>query len=295
MGITGIMVVKGSPKHIQESFESLKKLAKEILIVDIGMDEKIKVQLSASPLVTIITLPSVPYVELVREKLKEMASGEYVLFLDPDEILPSALIDFLKTSYTKYDYISIPRKNVIFGKWIQNSRWWPDYQIRLFKKTAVVWPIEIHHQPKTNGVELRLDEKEELAITHHNYESIDEYLEKAIRYAKAQAKEKIQSGQEYRLHTALKDSLSECISRYFAAKGYKDGMRGFVLSLLQMFYGFLVYCYYWEYKKYNVKNEEPTKEIKAFFARGLFETIHWSPKNSIDRIIGALLKRRLST
>ncbi len=291
MAITGIMVVKRSSKHINESLNSLKQLAEEILIADIGMSDELKIQLSSSASVKVIPFPPVPYVELIREKLKKMASNEYVLFLDPDEVLPPSLIEILRAGYAKYDYISIPRKNIIFGKWIQNSRWWPDYQIRLFKKNAVIWPTEIHHQPEAKGTELKLEQKEELAIIHHNYESIDEYLEKAIRYAKAQANEKIQSGQEYRLNSAVKDGLSEFISRYFAAKGYKDGMHGFVLSFLQMFYGFLVYFYYWEYKKYAVKNEEPTKEVKTFFAKGLYETIYWTPKKIIDRIISRLVKK----
>jgi len=291
MAITGIMAVKGHPKHIAESLLSLKQLADEILIADIGIDLQLKEKLLKDTKVKIIPFPPVPYIELIREKIKELATHDYVLFLDPDEILSISLIDALKSNHSEFDYISIPRKNIIFKKWIKNSRWWPDYQIRLFKKNAITWPTEIHHQPITSGVELKFEEKEDYAITHHNYESIDEYLEKAVRYAKAQANEKIELNKEYRLHDSVKDALSEFMSRYFAGKGYKDGMHGFVLSFLQMFYSFLVYFYYWESKKYLIENEEPTKEVKRFFAKGLFETIYWNPKKTLDKIISVLLKK----
>jgi (heptosyl)LPS beta-1,4-glucosyltransferase len=275
--ISIIIVVKHNPPHLFESLDSIKDFGDEIIIVDIGIDQTLKEKLKKFPRAKIVNLEEdVPYVELIREKVKQYAKNEYLLYLDPDEILPEALKIYVARHLTDYDYFVIPRKNFIFGRWIKHSRWWPDCQIRIFKKNAVVWPQEIHKQPTLTGKGLTITAEEQNAIIHHNYESIDEYLEKAKRYAKAEAISLTKREKSFTLEDAFKKSISEFISRYFAQEGYKDGMHGFVLSILQMFYSVLVFVYYWELHKYeSAETALTTKVTRNFFAQGLVETNHW--------------------
>ena len=226
-----------------------------------------------------INLPSdTPFADLIKEDLKKQAKGEYILYLDPDEIFPSTSLrtsppNSLKTELLKqYDYFLFPRKNIIFGKWIEHSRWWPDYQIRLFKKNSVLWTKKLHPVPQIKGKEYKFPPEEKNAILHYNYDNLDQYLEKAIRYAKSESA----NLQDYSLTKAIKSSITEFISRFFAAEGYKDGLHGFVLAVLQMFYYFLVFFYYWEKKKYfSEKQETLIENSKDFFRNGFRESIYW--------------------
>ncbi len=296
--ISAIIVAKDNPLHIIEAVESIKDFVKEIIVVDLGINPELKKKLSTYPMLQFnVKLKQVSYVELIREELKEQAKEKWVLFLDPDEVLTKELKKELSENMQNCDYFSIPRKNIIFGAWIQHSRWWPDYQVRLFKKDAVVWLTEIHKQPATSGKEYKVAENESLAIVHYNYESLDEYFSKALRYAKAEASEKIKIS-SYSLTLAVKNALSEFISRFFAFDGYKDGMHGFVLAFLQMFYSFLVYFYWWELKKYPITEvNKLTSEINAFFADGLFETQYWTNNKGIKKtnLKGKLLARLLKS
>src|SRR3989344_1574882 len=273
--ITAIIVAKDSPPHIFEAVASIRDIVNEIVILDIGLQQEIIEKLKDNKNIRIVPIKKdIPYVELIREESKSYAKTEYLLFLDPDEIITQALAKKIIDEYKKYDYISMPRKNIIFGKWIEHARWWPDHQIRVFKKNAVIWDKKLHSKPTANGNGLTLDANENLAITHHNYENITEYLMKMIRYAKSEATEK--SKTEYRLGAALKDGLNEFISRYFAGEGYKDGMHGFVLSFLQLMYYPLVYFYFWEMKKYETVNEKKVVDETHIFTKKLFfETQHW--------------------
>ena len=291
MKITGITVVKGRPDHIYACLASLEKIADEIIVTDIGMETSLKSEIIVMKKVRVVEEAHVPYIELIREKLKNMAKYEYVLFLDADEELPDSLIAELKTCYTKNDAIRIPRKNIVFGSFVQHSRWWPDYQVRLFKKNAVIWPTKIHQQPNITGSVYELAPREDMAILHHNYDSIDDFVTRMMRYAKIEAQEKIEQKQEFHLQQATKNAVSEFVSRYFAGEGYKDGMLGFTLAILQLFYSFLVYFYYWEQRKYSADIEEPALNMKRFFAQGLAETIYWGPKRVVDKVLGALLRR----
>jgi len=279
--ISAIIVAKDNPHHILETVESIKDFVKEIIVVDLGIDPELKKKLSSYPLLQFnIKLKHIPYVELIRDDLKHQAKEKWVLFLDPDEVLTNDLKEELYKNMQNCDYFSIPRKNIIFGKWIQHSRWWPDYQVRLFKKDAVIWPTEIHKQPKVSGKEYKVKPKEELAITHFNYESIDEYISKAMRYAKSQAYGYVQKKQSITLSNTITTAVSEFISRFFAGEGYKDGVHGFILALLQMFYSLLVYFYYLEYLKFktDLTEKKLLQTPSDFFGILYQESLFWKEK-----------------
>ena len=179
--ITAIIVAKDFPPHIFETVESTKDIADETVILDIGLHQEIIEKLKDTRNIRIITIKNdIPYVELIREESKSYAKTQYVLFLDPDEVIPPTLAKKILQEYKKYDYISMPRKNIIFGKWMEHARWWPDHQIRLFKKDSVIWHQKLHAKPTVHGNRLTLDAQENLAITHHNYENITEYLKKTF-------------------------------------------------------------------------------------------------------------------
>lgn len=298
--ISAILVVKDNPLHLAESLQSLD-FVDEIVIVDIGINEDAKKILAQYDKVKVQQIKEqILYVEQIREKSKAFATYEHVIFLDPDEIISQALKEEIVKNMNNCDYISIPRKNIIFGKWIEHSRWWPDYQIRFFKKDSLVWPSRLHSQPEVKGKEYKIEAVEEKAIIHHNYETIDEYLSKMIRYAQAEAKEYIHNGSELTLSISLKKSLQEFISRYFAEKGYKDGMHGAVLAFLQMFYCLLVYFFYWEQNKDAVPpTQTQAVAITNHFKQTLYESTYWIEKEKLgsqterirNKVLNSLLKR----
>ena len=279
--VSAVIVVKNNPPHLFKTLESINDFVSEIIIGDIDIGNDYRKKLLQNKKVKIVELASnVTFADLVKEDLKKQTKGEYILYLDPDEIFPSAPLrasPSLATLLDKYDIFYFPRKNIIFGKWIEHSRWWPDYQLRLFKRNSVTWPKQIHPVPQTKGKEYKFEPVEEKAILHYNYDNIDQYLEKAVRYAKSEA----QLRDNYSLTHALKDARSEFISRLFSSEGFKDGMHGLVLAILQMFYYFLVYFYYWEKKKYSTMEKNTILDFRSFAQKLLFESNFWLIKKNL--------------
>ncbi len=286
--ITGIIVVKNNPPYLFKTINSIQDIVEKIIIVDIGIDKKLINALKTNKKIKIVKIKKdIPYVELIREKTKKFADTEYILFIDPDEEITPLLKKTIKNNYKNYDYIKIPRKNIIFGKWIRYSRWWPDYQIRIFKKNKVIWSDIIHEQPNTLGKELLIQAKEELAIVHYNYENINHYFEKLIRYASVEAKYFFEKKQKLTFKQTLKKSINEFISRYYIGQGYKDGIHGLILSFLQMFYYFFVYFYYLELNKF--KNQEEVNPHN-FFKQGLKESFFWKKNKSLkEKILSKII------
>ncbi len=265
-------------KELPSVVTSVKKLADEIVVVDMestdGTASEAK-NLGAK----VFSHKKLQYVEPARNFGISKATGDWILVLDVDEVVPASLAKKIKEiiKNPEADYYRIPRKNIIFGKWIQHSRWWPDYNIRLFKKGFVIWSEEIHKVPVTKGKGADLPDKEGLAIIHNNYKDIDEYLQKSLRYSKIQAEEFVKNGYKFELGDVVKKPLGEFLSRYFAGEGYKDGLHGLVLSLLQAFSELVLYVRIWGSQGYTQK-EIGKGEIKSMFNKSTYETKWWIRK-----------------
>jgi len=181
--------------QIARAIGSIKSLADEIVVCDMESSDK-TVEIAKKWGAKVYSHKKESYVELVRNFMIRKATGDWILILDPDEEIPSKLSTKLKEIVKKSeaDYYRIPRKNIVFGKWLKHSRWWPDYNIRFFKKGFVSWSEVIHAVPMTQGRGSDLPDKEENAIIHNHYGSISQYFEKMLRYTEAQKDNLLKGG-----------------------------------------------------------------------------------------------------
>lgn len=294
-GVSAIVIAHNQVNLLKKCLASLDWV-NEIIVIDLESTDDI-IGLASKFKASYHRLPRVEIVEQVRQKTLAYANYEYILFLDPDETIPQSLAASLQkqVSGNKYDYFSIPRQNFVFGSWMRHSRWWPDYQVRLFKAGSAKWPAELHARAELSGQEYRFPSEPEYAITHQNYLDLDEWFDKNRRYAKADANARLTAGNAFTSLIAMKLSVSEFMSRFFAGEGYRDGMRGLILSILQSFYYFLVYAYYWEGKKYGeLETPEKIKEFpRTWYGHALSETLFWHKVKSPLKTIKAKLVRRM--
>lgn len=214
------------------------------------------------------------------------ATHDWVLSIDADEEVSKELAEEIKKVINKESNISgywIPRKNYIFGKWIsQNTGWYPDYQLRLFKKGEGEYKSQhVHEDLSINGATGKLSEH----IIHHNYDSVEQYIRKIMIYAPNEAKNKLDNGYLFSYFDVIRFPVSDFLNWFFARKGYRDGFHGLVLALMQAFYHFLVFVFIWEkkgFKEYDRENfmEETEKE----FRNSGKEIAYWISKEKLEQI-----------
>lgn len=251
--------------------------AGEIVVVDDGSKdqtpevlEKLK---STNKKLKTYTHQGVGFVEPARNFAISKASYNWILILDADEVIQDALAKELveiASKMNQIDYVRLPRKNIIFNHFMQQSMWWPDYNIRFFKKGRVSWTNKIHQPPEVSGQGLDLPAEEKNAIIHYNYKSISEFLERMNRYTAVQAEELKKEGHKFDWKDLLEKPLNEFLSRFFANKGYKDGLHGLALGLLQAFSFLVLYLKLWEMEKFqeqdidlNQLEDQKNKSVKA--------------------------------
>lgn len=276
--------------NIERAIKSVS-WADEILVCDMYSDDNTAV-LAKKLGAKIIFHKRVGFVEPARNFAISKAEGDWILVLDADEEIPDGLKDKIKEIISKdgvVTHVEIPRLNIIFGKTLKAAMWWPDYNIRLFKKSTVSWSNKIHSKPKTEGQGLRLPELERLAIIHHHYENISQFLLRLNRYTSVQAKELKDSGYEFDWRDLFAKPLGEFLSRFFANRGFEDGLHGLALSLLQAFSHLVMYLKVWELRNFPEKSIK-FDDLKKVSHQSGEEIDHWLKygnlsKNKFKRVL----------
>lgn len=174
----------------------------------------------------------------------EHCRGEWILSLDSDEVVSTGLAEELQqvTDNLSYNGYLVPRENIIFGKKIKGAGWYPDYQLRFFVKGYGQFSEIIHERIQVNGSVGKLKNP----LIHYNYRSVSGFIARLNRYTDLEAEKLAQQDYRFRTIDLLKKPYREFISRFFAKKGWQDGLHGLALSLLMSFYSLMIYLKTWE-------------------------------------------------
>lgn len=287
--ISVVVNTRNEEKDIGRCLESVKDLADEIVVADMESTDR-TVEIAKKYKAKIFFHPFINYVEPARNLALQKAGGEYILVIDPDEELPAVLAKKLKgvAEEKRIDYLEIPRKNIIFGKWIEHSRWWPDWNIRFFKRGKVKWGDKIHLPPAAEGEGERLEAREENALIHYHYQTVSQYIERLNRYSDVQAENLIAGGYRFTWEDLLQKPADEFLSRFFAGQGYKDGLHGLALAILQAFSEFVLYLKVWEeegfsprqetFQEFNKEAEKTAKDLRFWQRKAAYDEAPLSKK-----------------
>jgi glycosyltransferase involved in cell wall biosynthesis len=245
MQISAVINTKNAGRTLKRTLESLA-FVDEIVVADMQSTDDTRL-IAAGHGAIIYSVPDEKYVEPARNAAVAKASRPWILLVDADEVIPKSLGEKFQTIATadqnshRYVAYDIPRKNIIFGRWIQAGGWWPDHQTRFFRKGAVRWGSNIHQPPQIDGEVHPLEPNPDYAITHYNYESINQYLEKLQRYTDAE-----QLGRTEMSNSPFRAFSEEFLRRLFAQNGIQQDKHGEALALLQGLYEAIVVMKSWE-------------------------------------------------
>ncbi|GAQ94287.1 glycosyltransferase [Thermodesulfovibrio aggregans] len=237
------LITKNEESNIRDALESVKDF-EEIVVVDSFSNDK-TVQICREYTDKIFQFE---WQGFARQKQLaiDKTTLEWVLVLDADERITESLkteiMDKIKEDKDGY---FIPRKNFFLGKWIKHSGWWPDYTLRLFKKSkGKMQQREVHEKILVEGKVGYLKEP----MLHYSYHSIEDFIRKMNKYASLSA-ELIVKCHPSKFRVVFKMLFSPLFTffkMYILRSGFLDGLRGFILAVLYSFYSFLKYARAWE-------------------------------------------------
>ncbi len=177
----------------------------------------------------------------------EQASCEWVLSLDGDEALSPALIqelhDWKQGHDRNVDGYYLPRLTFFMGRWIRHTSWYPDLQLRLFRRSRGEWTGgRVHESVRISGNTGRLRHP----LEHYSYSDISEYLSQLQNFSGLAAADYLESGRRSGPFRLLLHPLLEFSRNYVLYRGFQDGVPGLAVSVLSSTSVFFKFLKLWE-------------------------------------------------
>src|SRR5512143_1517684 len=240
------LITHNEEKNIRRTLESVK-WADEIVVVDSGSTDgtaAICREYGAK-------VVHQDWLGFARQKnlAIDRTSGDWVLSLAADEPIEPELAQEIRgiiTSPQPLDGYRIPRKTIFLGKQIRHGGWYPDYNLRLFRKGRGRFEERVVHE--AIRVQGRIGNVEH-AILHHAYPDLASYMDSINRYSslavdvmREKGISRVQTGG---INILFRPVLT-FVLKYFLRFGFLDGKHGLVLNLFHSYYVFAKYAKAWE-------------------------------------------------
>ncbi len=168
------------------------------------------------------------------------ASNEWIFNIDADERAEEGLGEEIQEALKVGEALGyyVPRKNFFGDKWIKHCGWYPDLNLRLYRKDAGRFSERaVHEAVMVNGPTARLT----TALIHRTYSGVEDYLKRMERYSTLAAEEMIKEGRTSRAGDMILRPAFTFIKMFFLRRGFLEGMTGLTLSGLYARYTYKKY------------------------------------------------------
>lgn len=250
--LSAVILTKDAQTHMENCLKSLHGWAEEIIIVDGGSTDQ-TLPICKKYTNQIFNRPFQGSFSDDRNFGADQAKSDWILQLDADEIVP----DIFKKKFEEirnhpvHSAYKTRRKNSFLGHCLDKGPWYHYMHILYLKNKARFYGL-VHERLKVEGSTGTL----ETAIEHYPFSSLNQFMQRQCRYTTLSAKEMFDTQgilpwRTIRCHLYYK-SPKMFWKLFIVKKGYRDGIHGFIFSVLYAFEHFLKWSKYWEMVQ-NVK------------------------------------------
>jgi glycosyltransferase involved in cell wall biosynthesis len=223
-----IIITKNEAMNIRACLESVM-WAGEIIVVDSGSnDETVAICKEFGAQVYVHDWPGFG---AQKNRALSYAKNEWVFSIDADERvtpeLQSQLIIAMQDDGK--DGFYVPRLSQFCGRFIRHSGWYPDYVLRLFRRTKGRFSNDIvHERVILEGPAGRLSSP----LLHYSYLNEADVLRKTEQYATAGALQMFKNGKTASFADAPLRAGWAFARTYSLRLGFLDGTAGFNIALM---------------------------------------------------------------
>lgn len=284
MKLSVVLATRNEEGNIKGVISSVLSIADEIIVMDESSTDKTR-EIAKKMGAHVFKVRHEPIFHVTKQKAINKASGDWIFQLDADERVTSRLAKEIKEVLMMSDEeilarrpedskkwslfmrhqkaveardgklgkptgevvaFFIPRRNYFLGKPLIHAGVYPDAVIRLIKRGKARLPAKsVHEQMEIDGeVAWLFDDLE-----HHDSPTMAKYVMRMNRYTDLKASEfrKEKLGKNLLVlffYTTIKPTLY-FFKLFVRHRGYLDGVRGFLWSVLSSLHYPLAYYKYW--------------------------------------------------
>jgi glycosyltransferase involved in cell wall biosynthesis len=184
----------------------------------------------------------------------EAASHEWIFSLDADERVSDELrasIESLRRGREEQlaDGYRIARRSFYMGRWIRGGGWYPDHQLRLYRRTRGRWEgAHVHESVKMQtGARVETLGGDLLHYSvrdaSHHHRMIGE------RYAPLAARQMFEAGKRTSPLRVTVAAPSAFLRSFILKGGFRDGLPGLAIARFAAHHAFLKHLLLWEMQR----------------------------------------------
>lgn len=228
MNRLSICVITLNEAHdLPRLLKSVEGIAEEIVVVDSGsVDDTVEIALAAGA--RVLARAWTNYAEQ-KNYAAAQASEDWILLLDADEELSEELQASIlewKAATPQFPVYEMARLAWFLGAWIRHSRWYPDWQRRLYDRRKALFYGAIHESLRFQGAIGRLHGD----LLHYTVRNLQEQRNKSEEYSTLSARAMFVNGRrDWRAGKWFATPWTWI--RYFVlGAGFLDGYRGLAIA-----------------------------------------------------------------
>lgn len=190
------------------------------------------------------------------------AKGEWVLFVDSDEVVTEDLFHEIQEVISKSKIknkkskiqskdkkwendcvgYSVRRNDFFLGCWLKHGETGRVKLLRLARKDAGTWAQPVHEVWEVNGAVGELA----TPLLHYPHQNVAQFLEEINRYSTMYARYLHSRGVKEPMWQIIGKPLAKFFVNYIWRLGFLDGTTGMVVALMMSFHSFLVRAKLWQ-------------------------------------------------
>lgn len=244
-----LLLTHNESENIKKNLNWLREcpILNEIIVVDDDSTD------NTIAIIKSLKLPKTTKINIVKRSLNKdfsaqrqfgvgESSNDWILWLDPDEIPSSELIQFLNNFNPKtISAFQMHRVDYFGGITLKHGETSTNNPIRVFNRTYGQFVGKVHEtwnptSPITNT---------NLTIKHYSHPNLKSFLEKINFYSDIRAKELFDQKVPYSAFQIFFYPLGKFIVNYFFKLGFLDGTPGIIMAITMSFHSFLVRSKLW--------------------------------------------------
>ena len=252
MKISALIVTYNEEKRLEQCLNSIIRFD-ELAVVDLGSQDH-SVEIARNMGIKVIPHPWVPFGELVLPSLMPTMKNDWIIRVDPDEVLPSELMeDLIKLDLTEeYGMICVPYQFYFLNSKLDTTIWGGVRHIPrlLNRKKSVVEP-DVHrtYRCKPGFETYYLPIKSDNAVQHYWVDSYSQLFSKHGRYIALEGKSRYNNGMKFRWKTCLISTIRGFLRSFIKYSGWRGGWSGWFLSWFYGLYEFRAWLSLRRYEK----------------------------------------------
>jgi glycosyltransferase involved in cell wall biosynthesis len=176
-----------------------------------------------------------------------LATKEWVLLVDADERVSPELREEIQnclvSAANTHAGFLVPRLVFYLGRWWRRGGWYPDYDVRLFRRDRATWGgTDPHEKILVEGKLQRLRHP----LHHFSYRDMEDHVQRINHFTSISSRELYKEAKRWRLSDAVLRPAFRFFRSYILKRGFLEGFAGFYIAVTASVYVFLKYAKLWE-------------------------------------------------